>query len=205
MIEVKTLVDEETRKEVFDYVIDRAGNGMNFVEVGTFVGGSICYIGQRLKEKSINVNLSIVDNFKFDLISAGAMGSVLYGGSYYNQYRNNIKACDIKVKDYVGDSIEESVKFKDKSIDFLFLDGCHESYYVERELMAWLPKMKSNSVLSGHDFNYFAVKDAVNKMFGDKVKQTTNGYSYTVEFGKGLTKSFLLHNYYGILMKVGLK
>jgi hypothetical protein len=62
--------------------------------------------------------------------------------------------------------------------------------------MAWLPKMKDNSMIACHDYTYIYVKNAALKIFGDNIKQTTNGYSYYVEFGKGITKNWWVDNYY---------
>jgi hypothetical protein len=98
MIEIRSLVEPETKQEIFDKVVELAANGMNFVEVGTFLGGSICYLGQKLKEKDVKVNLTAIDNFKFDLLSATDLGEVLYNRRFYETYLENIEKCKIDVK-----------------------------------------------------------------------------------------------------------
>ena len=98
---------------------------------------------------------------------------------------DNIRRCDIKANVLVGDSIEKSKEFKDKSIDFLFIDGCHSYPYVEEELKVWMPKLKKNSMICGHDYNTNAVKMAVKNVIGD-VFETSTGQSYYQIFGKGI-------------------
>lgn len=49
--EIPSLIEYETKTEIFDKAIDKARNGMVFVEVGAFRGGSVCYIGQKIKKK----------------------------------------------------------------------------------------------------------------------------------------------------------
>ena len=62
MIKIPTLVDNETFEDLFDVVATKARCGMTFVEIGSFLGGSICYMGQKLKELKKTVNLiAIVD------------------------------------------------------------------------------------------------------------------------------------------------
>ena len=41
--------------------------------------------------------------------------------------------------------------FPNKSIDFLFIDGDHRYSEVKADLTVWLPKMKPDSLLCGHD------------------------------------------------------
>lgn len=45
--------------------------------------------------------------------------------------------------------------FKDKSLDFLYLDGSHLYPDVKRDLEDWLPKMKDGGIISGHDYTQF--------------------------------------------------
>ena len=204
MLKIKTLVDQATFDEIFNLAISKAGHGMIFVEIGSFVGGSMCYLGQRLKYRKLNVNLFAIDNFKFDTISSSDLGEVeYYRGNFGNAFMDNIRRCDIKANVLVGDSIEKSKEFKDKSIDFLFIDGCHSYPYVEEELKVWMPKLKKNSMICGHDYNTNAVKMAVKNVIGD-VFETSTGQSYYQIFGKGITKGWY-HHYYTFLKKIGVK
>jgi predicted O-methyltransferase YrrM len=52
-----------------------------------------------------------------------------------------------------GDSILQSQKFEDGSLDLIFLDGCHTDDYVRVEIEAWKPKLKSTGTMCGHDFS----------------------------------------------------
>jgi hypothetical protein len=43
--------------------------------------------------------------------------------------------------------------YLDFEVDFVFLDDHHEEESVYREILAWLPRLKSGGVIAGHDIN----------------------------------------------------
>jgi hypothetical protein len=49
------------------------------------------------------------------------------------------------------------------------LDGDHGYEAVRADIDAWLPKMKPGAVLSGDDYLWPGVKQAVHERFGDRV------------------------------------
>jgi len=196
--EIPSLIEYETKTEIFDKAIDKARNGMVFVEVGAFRGGSVCYIGQKIREKNIFVHLNVIDNFMFDGISTLDLSPIMYhrdkNNMFYGAYTTNIEKCNLKVNTIIGDSVVQSNKFRDNTIDFLFLDGCHTYPYVEEELKAWLPKMKKNSMISGHDYSLQSIKTAVKNVLGDDVSITSNNNAYYKELGTGITGNIITHN-----------
>ena len=63
-----------------------------------------------------------------------------------------------------------AAEFKDGSLDWVYLDANHSELAVAADLMAWLPKIRSGGILSGHDYVNglhwgceFGVKAAVDK------------------------------------------
>jgi len=62
------------------------------------------------------------------------------------------------------DSIEASKKFRDYSVDMVFIDGAHSYKAVKADIKAWLPKAKK--MICGHDFDFPDVHKAVEEKFG---------------------------------------
>lgn len=188
MIDIPCLLDEGTKRDLFNMVADKAKDGMNFVEIGSFLGGSICYLGQKIYARNIVLNMTAIDNWKFDNISTGHLQLTSKDKSYYEQFEDNVKKCGLSVCPIIGDSLDVAKIMKDKSIDFLFIDGCHEYPYVKDELIAWLPKMKENSILGGHDYSSSdGIRQAVSEVLsGFEIKFTEKKDSYYVEIGNGL-------------------
>lgn len=55
-------------------------------------------------------------------------------------------------------------KFEDNSIDFVFIDAGHGYDDVVKDMTAWIPKVKKEGMVSGHDINMLDVKLAVNSI-----------------------------------------
>ena len=185
MIQIPTLVDNETFEDLFDMVASKCKDGMRFIEVGSFLGGSICYMGQKLKELNKNVELVAIDTWEFNNIDADHM-KLVHRSDHYAEFLHNVRSCEITVKSIVSDSIEAARLFEDNSVDFLFLDGNHIQDYVKRELEVWLPKMKTNSIISGHDYNDRGIYQSVQEVLINDIKTVRANKSYYKILGKGL-------------------
>jgi hypothetical protein len=55
---------------------------------------------------------------------------------------------------------------EDKSLDFFFIDASHTYKNVKKDLTAWLPKLKDNGWMIGHDIDYPSVEQAVLDVVG---------------------------------------
>ena len=71
-------------------------------------------------------------------------------------------------------SIDAVKKFKDKSVDFVFLDASEAYEGVKEDITNWLPKVKPGGILAGHDYypeGYYdwfpGGKNAVNELISD--------------------------------------
>ncbi len=54
-----------------------------------------------------------------------------------------------------GDSVDVAAGVPDNSLDICFLDADHRYQHFNRELAAWLPKVRPGGVLCGHDCESF--------------------------------------------------
>jgi len=69
-------------------------------------------------------------------------------------------------------SLKASQLFEEEYFDLVFIDAGHQYQSVVEDINAWLPLVKKEGVLSGHDYgarHYPGVKEAVDEIFGDKV------------------------------------
>lgn len=73
------------------------------------------------------------------------------------------------------DTLVASTKFENNSIDFIFIDTYVDYVQLTNELTAWYPKIKSNGLVSGHDWDYEDVRRGVNDF--RKRLQTTSYFS----------------------------
>jgi hypothetical protein len=89
--------------------------------------------------------------------------------SLYDIFINNMKPLENYYKSIRKNSIESASQFEDESLDFVFIDASHEYEDVKKDIQTWLPKVKKNGILAGHDYyvgecDYFpGVKKAVDE------------------------------------------
>lgn len=199
MIEIPTLVDRPTFNNIFNMISARIAerynqpdgktNVKNLVEVGSFLGGSACYLAQKIKEDGGRANLFCVDTWDFNNIGPDHIRMVDGNKSNYSNFIDNVNRCDVAdmITPIESDSITAASEFDDGNIDFLYLDGCHDREYVYKELEAWYPKMNENSFISGHDFNDVGVRDSVERFFAERQHSIVqHGESYLVQLGRGI-------------------
>lgn len=49
-------------------------------------------------------------------------------------------------------SVDALAKFKDESLDFVYIDANHQGSYVLADIVGWSKKVKSGGIISGHDY-----------------------------------------------------
>lgn len=137
---------------LYDQMVLEAKDDSVFVEIGCFKGKSTCYLIDKIKESNKKIKLYVIDNF-----------STL--GDVKDEFLLNIgqeRAKSIQL--IVQDSVSSSELFDDNSVDFLFIDTDHNKEQLKKELIAWFPKMKSNALISGHDYHHNDLKDAFDEL-----------------------------------------
>ena len=108
-----------------------------------------------------------------------------YPGGYLHQdERNRVKETMLLRTKKYGDrftlyemkSDEAVSKFKDKSLDFIFIDGLHEYEQVLTDCRNYWPKMKKGAIFAGHDYKVIeGVGRAVNE-FAAEIGQKEINY-----------------------------
>ena len=63
------------------------------------------------------------------------------------------------------DSLGAAKKFKDDSVDMVFIDGGHGYDEVKQDIKGWYPKAKK--IICGHDFDWWGVYTAVHESFDE--------------------------------------
>ncbi len=192
MIEIQGLVETAALIEVFTPLIESQKDNLLCVIVGSFTGKSDCTLGQMLRDKGKIFGIASIDDQKYDNISMETKQWMnLYDG-FAATFVRNIQLCSLvdNVHPICSDSIDAVKFFPAESVDFIFLDGCHGYGYVRDELTAWLPKMKRDGILAGHDWPVPDIKWAVCERFGQSlVNVTADDSAYFIrldEYYKGL-------------------
>jgi SAM-dependent methyltransferase len=150
------------------------------VEIGCWKGRSICYLGETLKALNKDVHLYGVDTWAGSEEEAHQEYIEGIGGkdAFFQEFKDNMKAAGVDdiVKAVRLTSIEAAATFPDEFFDFIFIDADHHYQSVKDDIEAWLPKLKFDGTIGGHDYelNHEPSKGlvrAVYEHFGDNIKQ----------------------------------
>jgi hypothetical protein len=144
---------------IYNRMAEEVRNDGIIVELGVWKGRSIIHLAKRIKELGKATRIYGVDSYVFNdwdgyhriMIADSINGEKR---SVEQQCRDNLKAAG--VDDVVTllkmDAIEAASEFKDGSVDFVWFDDTHRAEHVQKEIAAWLPKVKRPTWLAGHDY-----------------------------------------------------
>ena len=94
-----------------------------------------------------------------------------------DEFTKNTKYFDsiVHLQDFSYNVID---KFENDSIDFIYIDGSHSEENVRRDLELYLPKLKKNGIIAGHDYLELVWPDLV-KVVTDVVGKPDKIFSDT--------------------------
>lgn len=152
-------------QELYSWVVDKFPSESKFVEVGVWKGKSVAYMaveiinsGKKIKFECID-NWEYVDGLQYDIEKS------FFGDDIYKEFMNNIRPVSHIVNPIKSISWEAASLYDDKSLDFIFIDAAHDYDSVKKDIIAWLPKIKSGGILAGHDYSsHMQVKMAVDEI-----------------------------------------
>lgn len=136
-------------------------DGSQFVEVGTYLGRSICSLGEVVKQSGKKISVIGIDNCTGSG-PEGLSGKDYHesavkngGGSFAAALRKNVEDCGLSdtITLIISDSVSASELFTRASLEWVHLDARHDYASVKADIEAWLPKVKPGGWLSGDDYN----------------------------------------------------
>tara|TARA_B100000287_G_C20626358_1_gene777985 strand:+ start:401 stop:973 length:573 start_codon:yes stop_codon:yes gene_type:complete len=84
------------------------------------------------------------------------------------EFETNLRVFD-NITHHVDFSHNISDRFENESIDFVYIDADHSYEGVKRDIQLYLPKLKKNGLMAGHDYHevWPGVVRAVDEIFGE--------------------------------------
>lgn len=154
----------------YSYLTDEAPPGAVLVEVGVWLGRSVCFLGEYARRENKGLKIFAVDSFAggCDGLDVEARRMADDGKTLYDRFVENVGGCGLSgvITPVVGDSAGSADKFADGSCWSVFIDADHRSEFVTRDVRAWLPKVAPGGWLSGHDANRDSVMNPVYELLG---------------------------------------
>ncbi len=135
--------------------------GSRFVEVGTYLGRSLCSLGEVIERSGKRITAIGIDtcrgsgpegwrgkDYHVDAVEQG-------GGTFAGALHKNVLDCGFgdKILLVISDSVTASRLFCDASLEWVHLDARHDYASVKADIEAWLAKIKPGGWLSGDDYD----------------------------------------------------
>lgn len=155
-------------QNIYEHVVNNTPNG-NYVEIGTWLGKSTCYMGELLKERGAAAKLFCVDTFLGEPNATDQQEIVAKeGGNIYYRFLKNMQ--EAGVLNYMVPlqltSEQAATLFEEHFFDFVFLDAAHLYDDVMLDLNSWWSKLKEGGIFAGHDYYHGTeVTQAVDEFF----------------------------------------
>lgn len=157
-----------------------------FAEVGVWKGDGVSYLANLLKSTGKDFEIYAID--LFDKLWKYKDYETRYAGYHIKymseMYQYNLEKTETRdfITDVKGYSDKVAHQFEDDFFDSVFIDADHEYEPMEKDLEAWLPKVKKGGILAGHDYvqSQQGVIKAVDQSFGGK-KKIHQGYVWYYE------------------------
>jgi Methyltransferase domain len=144
-------------------------DGSRFVEVGTYLGRSICSLGDAIRQSGKSMSVIGVDTCRGSgpegLGHKDYQGAAVakHGDTFAGALHRNILDCDLAdtITLVIADSVLASTLFADATIEWVHIDALHDYASVQADIKAWLPKIKPGGWLSGDDYDPVKWPDVV--------------------------------------------
>jgi Methyltransferase domain len=132
-----------------------------FVEVGCYLGRSICSLGEVVRDAGLDTTIIGVDTAR----GSGPEGrggndahgpAVRHGGgTFAGLLHRNIIDCGLAdtVQLLISDSVAAADLFADASLAWVHIDARHDYESVVADINAWAPKITPGGWLSGDDYH----------------------------------------------------
>lgn len=168
----------------------------HFVEIGCWKGKSASYLATEIANSNKNIILDVVDHFEGSVGERDTSHKAVKTQNIKGHAANNLRPYWITGtnKNYetrsdntlmirVGNSSAMVAKYPEQSLDFVFIDAGHTYNAVRADILAWLPRIKSQGVIAGHDYrscSFPGVSQAVNECLPSAKPISENCWFYRV-------------------------
>lgn len=140
-----------------------------YVEIGVYTGASVAFLAEQLLARNVAFQLYAVD--LWDRVNEETPYSRKIGPEVKDAFDKRLAARGLAqhVRAIQGHSQAAAKMFRDKTVDFVFIDANHDYDFVKNDILAWLPKIRAGGMIAGHDYGEpCGVKKAVDYIFGEK-------------------------------------
>jgi hypothetical protein len=147
-------------EDVYREAVGRVPDGGTIVEVGCWKGKSLSFLLVEARDSGKRLKIIGVDHFEGSVGQPG-MVEAAQAVDLGAECERNCRRAGYPFEIIRQPSCAAAARFKSGSLDFVFVDGSHDFESVQADIRAWMPKVKPDGVLAGHDYDEQGVALAV--------------------------------------------
>jgi predicted O-methyltransferase YrrM len=152
-------------ESLYNQIVSEANNNSHFVEIGTWLGRSASYMAVEIINSKKEIKFDCIDTWNGSEEHKNI--DFVKNNTLYDEFIKNIEPVKGIINPIRSLSTEASKFYEDNSLDFVFIDASHDYENVKQDINAWYPKVKQNKILSGHDYIWSGVKQAVDEFISN--------------------------------------
>ena len=103
-------------------------------------------------QKGVDLEADVLEDFD----------SINYG--YYQNIKKLSEGYNVRSILHRTTTSKAAQKIEDKSLDFIFIDANHSYEQTKNDILTWLPKVKKDGWILGHDIDWHGVQIAVKEL-----------------------------------------
>lgn len=136
--------------------VARAADGAVFVELGSWKGRSTVCMAVEIANSGKRIEFNAVDHWQGSLEEAMHVADEdVRLNRLYEVFTANIAPVRDHIIPLRSESAEAAARFRDGSVDFVYVDAGHTFEAVSRDLAAWWPKLRPGATMAGEDWCRF--------------------------------------------------
>ena len=166
---------------LYEMFVHKMQNGSTIAEIGVWKGKSISYLGVLVKNSNKDIKIYAVDTWgKLETEKYHSDGCFL-DDNLYKEFIKNIEPLSDVVIPCRGTSLEICQTFPNNYFDIVFIDACHDYECAYSDIINWLPKVKTNGIIAGHDIGFPGVSKAIAEILKPKYNINVKGEAWWVQ------------------------
>lgn len=169
-------------EDIYRRMVMAAPAEAHFVEVGAFLGKSTSFMAVEISNSRKDIRFDVVDTWEGSVEhkeGAEHERKTVLEGTLFDSFKRNMKPVAHIITPVRAPSLEAAKRYRNHSLDFVFLDAAHDYENVKADIIAWRPTVKSGGYLGGHDYQLLfpGVMQAVQEEFP---QFETSGFTWLV-------------------------
>ena len=154
--------------ELNKFVKNKLGDNLKIIEIGSYQGESTEIIAKTFLNSEINA-VDIWHQYIEDVNGDGTLNYTL------ESQQLELEEAELKFTERIKNfsnvkknkiySLDFCEQLENNSIDFVYIDGNRQYSSVKEDILAWMPKIKTGGIISGHDYGWPSVQRALSECF----------------------------------------